>query len=65
MPAVHGLLDVIPCGPIPPNPGEIVAMPALTQLLETLTQRYDLVLVDTPPILHTGDTLTLARRSRP
>ena len=60
LPMLHGLLDVIPCGPIPPNPGEIVAMPALTQVLETLAQRYDLVLVDTPPILHLGDTLTLA-----
>jgi tyrosine-protein kinase Etk/Wzc len=35
-------------------------MAALTQVLETLAQRYDLVLVDTPPILHIGDTLTLA-----
>jgi polysaccharide biosynthesis transport protein len=60
MPEIHGLLDVIPCGPIPPNPGEIVAMGALTQILDTLAQRYDLVLVDTPPILHIGDTVTLA-----
>lgn len=60
LPTIHGLLDVIPCGPIPPNPGEIVAMPALAQVLETLSQRYDLVLVDTPPMLNIGDTLTLA-----
>ena len=38
----------------------VVAMPALAQVLETLSQRYDLVLVDTPPMLNIGDTLTLA-----
>jgi Mrp family chromosome partitioning ATPase/capsular polysaccharide biosynthesis protein len=60
LPPMHGLLDVIPCGPIPPNPGEIVATAALGQILGTLAERYDLVLVDTPPILRIGDTLTLA-----
>jgi polysaccharide biosynthesis transport protein len=62
LPRIYGLLDVIPCGPVPPNPGEIVATAALAQVLETLTERYDLVLVDTSPLLRIGDTLTLAAR---
>jgi succinoglycan biosynthesis transport protein ExoP len=59
---VAGVLDVIPSGPIPPDPGEFVATAALASLLETLADSYDLVLVDAPPVLHVGDALTLATR---
>ena len=59
---VAGVLDVIPSGPIPPDPGEFVATMALANLLETLADSYDLVLVDAPPVLHVGDALTLATR---
>ena len=57
---IEGILDVIPSGPIPPDPGEFVSTAALARLLETLTERYDLVLVDAPPLLRVGDALTLA-----
>ena len=59
---VEGILDVIPSGPIPPDPGEFVATAALARILETLHDRYDLVLVDAPPVLHVGDALTLATK---
>jgi polysaccharide biosynthesis transport protein len=58
--AVDGILDVIPSGPIPPDPGEFVATTALSRVLESLADSYDLVLVDAPPVLHVGDALTLA-----
>ena len=61
-PSLDGLLDVIPAGPIPPDPGEFVATAALARLLETLSNRYDLVLIDAPPLLRVGDALTLASR---
>ena len=61
-PSLEGLLDVIPSGPIPPDPGEFVATAALARLLETLSNRYDLVLIDAPPVLRVGDALTLASR---
>jgi non-specific protein-tyrosine kinase len=60
--AVDGVLDVIPSGPIPPDPGEFVATNALSRVLETLAHSYDLVLIDAPPVLHVGDALTLATK---
>jgi non-specific protein-tyrosine kinase len=57
---MDGCLDVIPTGPIPPDPGEFVSAASLGTLLETLESRYDLVLIDTPPLLRVGDALTLA-----
>ena len=57
---VGGFLDVLPSGPIPPDAGEFVGTGAVSQVLAELSHRYDLVLVDTPPILHVGDGLTLA-----
>lgn len=56
----EGSLDVIPCGPLPPNPGEFVSATALKDVLDTLTSQYDLVLIDSPPLLRVGDSLALA-----
>jgi Mrp family chromosome partitioning ATPase/capsular polysaccharide biosynthesis protein len=61
--SLGGLLDVIPSGPIPPDPGEFVATAGLAGLLKTLSDRYDLVLLDTPPLLRVGDAMTLASRA--
>jgi polysaccharide biosynthesis transport protein len=57
---VRGFLDVLPSGPIPPDAGEFVGTGAVSQILQELSLLYDLVLIDTPPILHVGDALTLA-----
>jgi Mrp family chromosome partitioning ATPase len=59
---IEGILDVIPSGPIPPDPGEFVSTAALSRVLETLADRYDLVLIDAPPLLRVGDALTLASK---
>ncbi|MFD2784657.1 GumC family protein [Hymenobacter rubripertinctus] len=42
-------LDVICCGPIPPNPTELLEGARMTELMAHLRQHYDYVLVDTPP----------------
>jgi Mrp family chromosome partitioning ATPase len=55
-----GVLHVLPSGPIPPEPGEFVGKPVVAEILAELTERYDLVFIDTPPLLHVGDALTLA-----
>jgi capsular exopolysaccharide synthesis family protein len=57
---VGGFLDVLTSGPIPPDAGEFVGTGAVAHILRELSKRYDLVLIDTPPILHVGDALTLA-----
>jgi capsular exopolysaccharide synthesis family protein len=55
-----GMLEVLTCGSLPPNPGEFVASHRLPEMLEQLGERVDLVLVDSPPLLHVGDAMTLS-----
>jgi polysaccharide biosynthesis transport protein len=57
-----GQLQVLPSGPIPPDPGEFVSSPALGNVLAALRERVDVVLVDAPGALHVGDVLALASR---
>jgi succinoglycan biosynthesis transport protein ExoP len=57
-----GRLEVLPSGPIPPDPGEFVATHALTEILEQLRERADVVLIDAPPMLHVGDAITLSSK---
>jgi receptor protein-tyrosine kinase len=59
---VRGLLEVLPAGPIPPDPGEFVATPSLEKLLDALRERGGIVLVDAPPTLNLGDTAALSSR---
>jgi succinoglycan biosynthesis transport protein ExoP len=57
-----GTLTVLAAGPIPPDPGEFVSSVALSQVLEDLEHRSDIVLVDTPPLLHVGDAMVLSAK---
>jgi capsular exopolysaccharide synthesis family protein len=43
-------LKVIPCGPIPPNPVELLSLPAMKALIDKLKEDYDYVVLDIPPI---------------
>lgn len=52
-------LDVVPCGPIPPNPSEMLGSDNMKELLEQLSSRYDFIIIDTPPINIVTDALTL------
>jgi Mrp family chromosome partitioning ATPase len=57
-----GALDVLPSGPIPPDPGEFVGTARLTEILEHLREHADIVLVDAPPLFHVGDGLVLSAK---
>lgn len=57
-----GLLEVLPSGPAPPDPGEFVTTPALGNVLAALNERADLVLIDAPPLLEVGDAFALSAR---
>jgi Mrp family chromosome partitioning ATPase/capsular polysaccharide biosynthesis protein len=57
-----GLLEVLPSGPIPPDPGEFASSPALGKILRALRERADVVLVDAPQALHVGDVIALSSR---
>ena len=63
--------DLVPRGQVPPNPSELLMSERLGELLRWASSHYDLVLIDTPPILavtdaaivgrHAGTTLMVAR----
>jgi polysaccharide biosynthesis transport protein len=55
-----GVLEVLPSGPIPPDPGEFVSSPALGKILLALRERADVVLVDAPRALRIGDVIALS-----
>ena len=50
-------LDVLFAGPLPPNPGDFVQSDHVARVIESLAADYDLVLIDTAPLLAFGDAL--------
>ena len=54
-------LDVIVSGPIPPNPAELLITDRFGQLLAEMKGRYDMVILDTPPVGLVSETLDLIR----
>lgn len=56
-------LDVLTCGPIPPNPSELLQSHAMEKLIDELRSRYDVVLLDAPPLLPVTDAALLATRA--
>lgn len=56
-------LDFISTGKLPPNPSEMVASPRFTAFLNEVSARYDLVILDLPPILAVTDASLCARHA--
>jgi len=53
-------LSVIPCGPIPPNPAEVLSSPVTVELLRRLRAEFEYVLLDSPPLLTVSDSRILS-----
>ncbi len=53
-------LWAMPSGSIPPNPAELLALPAFRVMLESLAEKYDIILVDSPPVLAVSDPAVIA-----
>jgi polysaccharide biosynthesis transport protein len=53
-------LDVLPCGPVPPDPAELLSSDAMQALVREATDEYDFVVIDSPPILNVADSRILA-----
>jgi capsular exopolysaccharide synthesis family protein len=53
-------LSLLPCGPLPPNPAELLASPRLKAVLAEALGRFDMVIVDGPPVLGLADAPLLA-----
>ena len=60
--SLEGLLDVISSGPLPPDGGDFVGSAAVADVLGSLRERYDLVLIDSPPLLRVNDAIALSAR---
>lgn len=57
----HHQLWVLPSGPLPPNPSEILGSRQMVELLMALDERADVVVLDAPPLLPVTDAAVLAR----
>jgi len=55
-----GRFDVLASGPLPPNPSELLASEHTEDLLEELREQYDMVLIDSPPLLPVTDAAAVA-----
>ncbi len=54
-------LDLILVGPIPPNPSELILSDNTQKLFEQLSQKYDYIIIDTPPMGLVSDALELQK----
>jgi capsular exopolysaccharide synthesis family protein len=55
-------LDLLTCGPIPPNPAELLASNSMETLIRKLRDLYDLIIFDAPPVLSVADGQILANK---
>ncbi len=53
-------LSILPSGPVPPNPSELLGSMAMEQLIKNLTLEFDTILFDCPPILAVTDAQIMA-----
>jgi capsular exopolysaccharide synthesis family protein len=53
-------LTLLPCGPLPPNPAELLASPRLKAVIADAVSQYDMVVVDGPPVLGLADAPLLS-----
>ncbi len=54
-------LDIIPSGPVPPNPSELLGSGKLAEMLGLLSAKYDIIIWDSPPLLTVVDSLILGK----
>ncbi|MCW1735301.1 GumC family protein [Anaerorudis cellulosivorans] len=60
---IHENLFVLPSGPIPPNPAELLSRDMLDKAMEHLREKYDYIFIDSPPVNQVADTLIINRVS--
>lgn len=53
-------LDFMPTGVLPPNPAELLTSPRLAELIQTLSERYDHIVIDSPPVMIVTDSSIIA-----
>lgn len=58
---LHGNLDVICSGDIPPNPSELLGSEAMKSNIESFRTKYDFIIVDLPPVNSVADPLIISK----
>ena len=58
--AEEGVLAILMAGQLPSDAGELMSSPRLQRLLGELSEQFDMVLIDTPPLLSVGDAMALS-----
>jgi succinoglycan biosynthesis transport protein ExoP len=53
-------LSLLPCGPIPPNPAELISSEKMKRLLTDMADRYDHIILDSPPLMNVTDPVILS-----
>ena len=53
-------LSLLPCGPIPPNPAELIISDRMKEMLKELADRYDHIIIDSPPLINVTDPVILS-----
>ena len=56
---IEEFLDVMPCGPVPPNPSELLMSERMPELIAELRKKYDYIFIDTTPALFLSDPLII------
>ncbi len=56
-------LSVLPAGPLPPNPQELLSRPIFASFMRDLQQVYDVMIIDSPPARHYADTQSITFRA--
>jgi capsular exopolysaccharide synthesis family protein len=54
-------VSLLPCGPIPPNPAELISSDKMKEMLAALSEVYDHILIDSPPLINVTDPVILSR----
>ncbi len=57
----RGRFDLLASGSVPPNPAELLGSSAMADLIRAMTERYDLVIIDSAPVLPVSDSAVLSR----
>jgi tyrosine-protein kinase Etk/Wzc len=57
----HENLYVLGCGPVPPNPSEMLLDPRLDTMFNWLKEKFDIVIIDTAPVGMVSDAMTLSK----
>jgi capsular exopolysaccharide synthesis family protein len=60
IPGVLDSLDLLPCGPLPSNPVELLNNGFFAEVLDKLRERYDRIIIDSPPVMPVADARVIA-----